>query len=57
MHSSKSVSNHRHDIAAIWVCILLMWQRFGCGQVAADWEAEQAKRAEMQRLADELRGL
>jgi len=25
--------------------------------VAADWEAEQAKRAEMQRLADELRGL
>ena len=45
------------NIAAIWVCILLMWQRFGCGQVAADWEAEQAKRAEMQRLADELRGL
>ena len=38
-------------------CILLIRQRYGCGQVAADWEAEQAKRAEMQRLADELRGL
>jgi len=56
LHSSKIVNNdrgslpsglHSSDVAAIWLRT----------QVAADWEAEQAKRAEMQRLADELRGL
>ena len=56
MRSSKIVNNDRR-IAAIWVAFFQECQRYGCGQVAADWEAEQAKRAEMQRLADELRGL